>query len=75
MLGTARRDPLHRRPPEPQGHFLGFPYDWRKPTAGRVQARWWNRDDHRLLMPKSYGWGYDLNLYWLVHPLRYISKS
>jgi hypothetical protein len=53
----------------------GLPYDWRKPTAERVRARWWNPDDHRLLTPKSYGWGYDLNLYWLIHPLRYISNS
>jgi hypothetical protein len=40
-----------------------------------VASRWWNPDDHRLLTPKAYGWGYDLNLYWLVHPLRYISNS
>ena len=25
----------------------------------------------RLLTPKSYGWGYDLNVYWLVHPLQW----
>jgi hypothetical protein len=64
-----------RRPPEPQGRFLGFPYDWRKPSADRVASRWWNPDDRRLLTPKSFGWGYGLNLYWLAHPLRYISSS
>ncbi len=65
-------EPGHQ-PPEPQGTFMGVPYDWRAPTAERIASRWWNPDDRRLLTPKSFGWGYDLNLYWLVHPLRYIS--
>jgi hypothetical protein len=59
------------QPPEPQGRFAGIPYDWRKPTAARIAARWWNPDDHRLFTPKSYGWGYVLNFYWLIHPVRY----
>jgi hypothetical protein len=44
------------------GTFLGVPYDWRRPTLARVRARWWNRDDRRVLTPKSWGWGYDVNL-------------
>ena len=60
-----------QQPPEPQGRFTGVPYDWRKPTAARTAARWWNPDDRRLFTPKAYGWGYDLNVYWLVHTVRY----
>jgi hypothetical protein len=62
-------------PPDPQGHFAKVPYDWRRPTLERVRARWWNRNDMRLWTPKSYGWGYDLNLYWLVHPREYVEAQ
>jgi hypothetical protein len=55
------------RVPEPQGTVIGVPYDWRRPTAARLRARWWNPDDPRLFTPKSFGWGFDLNLYRLVH--------
>jgi hypothetical protein len=44
------------------GKFLGIPYDWRRPTVARVKQRWWNPGDSRLFTPKSYGWGYDINL-------------
>jgi Family of unknown function (DUF5808) len=44
------------------GRFLGVPYDWRRPTVARVKQRWWNPDDPRLFTPKSWGWGFDLNL-------------
>jgi hypothetical protein len=63
------------QPPEPQGRFAGIPYDWRMPTPERVKARWWNPDDRRLLTPRAFGWGYDLNLYWVTHPLDYLQKQ
>jgi hypothetical protein len=44
------------------GRFLGVPYDWRRPTAARLKSRWWNPDEPRLFTPKTFGWGYDLNL-------------
>jgi Family of unknown function (DUF5808) len=44
------------------GKFLGIPYDWRRPTAQRIKQRWWNPRDRRLFTPKSFGWGYDINL-------------
>jgi len=25
-----------------------------------------------LFTPKSFGWGYDLNLFWVVHPMRWL---
>jgi hypothetical protein len=45
------------------GTFLGIPYDWRrKGFRARLKQRWWNPDDPRLFTPKTFGWGYDLNL-------------
>jgi hypothetical protein len=58
--------------PDPQGRAAGLPYDWRRPTASRVRARAWNPDDPRVFTPKSFGWGYGVNFYWLVHPVRLI---
>jgi hypothetical protein len=51
--------------PEPEGEFLGAPYDWRRPDAARFRSRWWNPDDPRFITPKALGWGFDVNLYWL----------
>jgi Family of unknown function (DUF5808) len=59
--------------PEPEGKVAGIPYDWRKPTVAKVKSRWWNPDDSRFLTPKSFGWGFDFNLYWIAHPVRYIT--
>jgi|1186.fasta_scaffold60458_3 hypothetical protein len=56
---------------EPQGYFAGIPYDWRPPTVERLKQRWWNPDDSRLFTPRVWGWGYDLNLYWVTHPRGY----
>ncbi|HEU5003089.1 MAG TPA: DUF5808 domain-containing protein [Actinomycetota bacterium] len=68
-------DPIPDPIPDPQGKFLGMPYDWRKPTAARVKSRMWNPADPRLFTPRSYGWGYDMNFYWLTHPGRYFKKG
>jgi hypothetical protein len=57
--------------PRRTGRWLGLPYDWRRPTFARTCERIWNPHDPRLLTPKSFGWGLDVNLYWLVHPLRW----
>lgn len=61
-----------RRVPRPQGTYAGLPYDWRRPSLARARARLWNPDDPRVLTPKSYGWGWTLNFYWLAHPGRLI---
>jgi Family of unknown function (DUF5808) len=52
------------------GRFLGMPYDWRRPTVQRLKQRMWNPDDPRLLTPRAFGWGYDLNVYRLLHRRR-----
>lgn len=44
------------------GKFLAVPYDWRRPTVERFKSRWWNDEDPRVLTPRFFGWGYDLNL-------------
>lgn len=49
------------------GTFLGIPYDWRRPTVARLKASMWNPDDRRILTPRAFGWGYDLNVYRLFH--------
>ncbi len=66
-------EPAGPVPPE-QGRFLKMPYDLREPTDEKVAARWWNPDDRRLFTPKAFGWGYDLNFYWLVHPVWYFTR-
>jgi Family of unknown function (DUF5808) len=50
------------RPPR-TGTWLGIPYDWRRPTRQRIRERWWNPDDRRLMTPRAFGWGWDVNLY------------
>jgi hypothetical protein len=61
-----------RSGPEPQGHAAGLPFDFRRPTVARFRARVWNPDDPRLLEPKTFGWGFGINWYWLLHPLRLV---
>ena len=48
------------------GRFVGMPYDWRKPSLAHIRARAWNPRDRRLLTPKTFGWGYDVNHYELM---------
>jgi hypothetical protein len=57
------------------GKFWGIPYDWRKPTKARYRARLWNPDEPRLITPRAWGWGYDLNFYRLLHPYKKVSKK
>jgi uncharacterized membrane protein len=52
------------------GTFLGVPYDWRRPTLARAKSRWWNADDKRIFTPKTYGWGYDINVREVLRRLR-----
>jgi len=49
------------------GRILGLvPYDFRRPTARRVKARWWNPGDRRLFTPRVFGVGWSVNLARLV---------
>ncbi|CCF82655.1 DUF5808 domain-containing protein [Nitrolancea hollandica] len=52
------------------GRTFGMPYDLRFPTLERVQERWWNPNDERIFTPKTFGVGWDVNLYQVIHRLR-----
>ena len=49
---------------------LGMPADWSKPTAARAKSRLWNPDDRRIFTPKTFGVGWSINFYWLIHPIK-----
>lgn len=55
---------------EQSRRLAGLPYDLRRPTATRFRSRAWNPDDPRVFTPKTFGRGYGLNFYWLLHPRR-----
>jgi len=44
-----------------EGRVVGVPYDYRMPTLARMRATWWAPDDARIVMPKAFGLGWDLN--------------
>jgi len=52
---------------------LGMPFDFSRPTVERIRRNMWNADDRRLFTAKTFGWGWGINLYWLVHPAAYVS--
>jgi Family of unknown function (DUF5808) len=57
-------------PPEERtwrGRIAGIPYDFRFPTIDRIKSRWWNPSDARIFTPKSFGVGWDINVYRLLH--------
>ena len=56
--------------PAPQGRKVGIPYDLRRPTLSKLRSRWWNPADARVFTPKTFGMGWDINLYRLAHPAR-----
>jgi uncharacterized membrane protein len=37
-----------------------------------VRSRWWNRKDRRIFTPKSFGWGYSVNLAEVARRLRIV---
>jgi hypothetical protein len=43
------------------GRVLGIPYDVRIPSAERIAERLWNPSDPRLLTPRIFGIGWDVN--------------
>jgi hypothetical protein len=53
----------------PQGRFLGLPYNLRRMKRDDVGRGVWDRDEHRILTPKNYGWGYGINFHALVRRL------
>jgi hypothetical protein len=54
----------------PEKKAAGLPYDFTKPSVERWKSRSWNPEDPRLFTPKTYGWGYGINFYRLLHPFK-----
>src|SRR5579872_4418402 len=71
LVVLAVRDQL-RLPPEERtwhGSVAGIvPYDFRRPTAERIRATFWNKDTSRILVPQAFGVGWTINFYPLLHP-------
>ncbi len=44
------------------GKIVGIPYDFRRPTPGRVKERIWNPGDPRIFTPRVFGIGWAVNL-------------
>lgn len=59
---------------EPAGRIFGIPYDFRA-TPARIAARWWNPGDPRILMPRVFGAGWDLNFGALAVKLHFIEPD
>ncbi len=57
------------------GTIYGVPYDFRRPTAERLRATFWNRDTSQLLVPQAFGLGWTINFYPIVHPQTSQSQS
>jgi hypothetical protein len=60
-------DQVGRRPADRNWHgrVVGVPYDFRMPSVERVQARVWNPQDERIIVPHVIGIGWTVNLYQL----------
>lgn len=54
---------------QPRGRFLGIPYNWDPPSRADIREGVWDPSDKRLFPPKTYGWGYGLNLAALLRRL------
>ncbi|CAA9567158.1 MAG: hypothetical protein AVDCRST_MAG73-4283 [uncultured Thermomicrobiales bacterium] len=52
-----------------------MPYDVRPITRARLLDRWWNPEDRRAIVPKAFGWGWDLNLYEVGRRLRLVGRG
>jgi hypothetical protein len=64
-VATELRKPPRRR--TWHGRIAGFvPYDFRRPTLRRAKSRWWNPGDPRILTPRTFGVGWDVNIGRLV---------
>ena len=73
LVGAAIVTEL-RKPPgdrEWHGRIAGLvPYDFRLPTFERIEERWWNPADPRILTEHVFGVGWSINLAQVVHLVR-----
>lgn len=59
-IAQELRKPAEER--EWHGDLYGIPYDYRMPSVEKAKATYWNPADERILMPKMFGWGWDVNV-------------
>lgn len=65
LVAAAVATELHKPPRKRtwHGRIVGLvPYDFRRPTLRRARSRWWNPSDPRLLTPRTFGVGWDVNV-------------
>lgn len=62
VTAAAPHEPARRATVRSHGRLLGVPYDLRAPSAARDASRWWNPLDRRILVPKSWGLGWSINV-------------
>ena len=69
LIGAAIWDQLQRARNERTwyGDIFGIPYDLRMPTLQRLQETFWNRQEQRVIVPRAFGVGWDINFYPLLH--------
>ena len=56
------------------GTFLTIPYDFTRPTWGKIARRAWNPDTRRIWVPHAFGWGYTVNLYEVFRRLGIVGR-
>ncbi|MFC1994676.1 DUF5808 domain-containing protein [Chloroflexota bacterium] len=73
LAGVAVRQQL-KMPPEERtwhGKVAGtIPYDFRRPTLKGILDAWWNPNDPRVFIERSFGIGWAINLYALGERFR-----
>ena len=58
------------------GKVIGFvPYDFRRPTLGRIKDTYWNPYERRVLMPMLFGVGWTVNLYRVLENIGIIKQD
>lgn len=75
---SGGREPATEEEPAADGHapgsgtILGIPYDVRMPTPERVASRWWDPQNPRVWVPKTFGAGWTINFGALAVKLKFI---
>jgi hypothetical protein len=68
LVAAAITTELRKSPEERTGHgrALGVPYDFRRPTLGKIRRAYWDPGNDALFTPHAFGVGYSVNLARLV---------
>jgi len=61
LESSDKQEVAPRKPSPFAGSVLGLPYDLRPPTPERIASRWWDPLNPRILVPRVFGVGWDVN--------------